>query len=355
MKRFLICLILCISMADARVIKVNEVQEKELGVQTQKALPVEKITLPPFNATVVLASKDHITITPRLNGVVEDLYVKRFDNVAKGAKLFSLRSKELLELQQEYLSLFVEYQNKLQNYQRDTKLYETGLIAQKRLLFAKQEMLQSKLLFESLQTKLLESGFDKKMLQEVQESFSAMRVIHYYAPKNGQIFAINVNVGKSVSYNDAIVELHTQTQRYIEFELPLEFLELLSLGDVCTFEGYRAKVVAMSEFVNEETQSASVRALIENPEGIKVHTIYQVNIEVQVQKKLFKLVKSALVFSKGDAYIFKKVADGFEVLKVKIVSEDATHYTVDAALFHTDEIAVRSTVALLSAMEEADE
>lgn len=355
MNKLSIFLVLCVSFLDARLIEMSASQSKDLGIQTQKATQVESITLPSLNAKVLLAPKDIITITPRVDAVIADVYVKKFDTVQRGEKIFSLRSKELLELQQEYLSLFLEYQNKKQNFIRDEKLYETGLIAQKRLLLTKQEMMQSKLLFESSENRLLESGFDHKILEQIQKSFSPLRVIHYYAPRAGQIYEIDANVGKSVAYNDKIVELYAQAERYIEFEVPLNLLEFISLGDICSFEGYQAKIVAISELVNEKSQSLSVRALIENSQGIRVHSIYQVSLKAKAQGKFFRLVKSALVFSQGDAYVFKKVALGFEALKVKLVSEDQTHYTVEAELLSSDDLVIRSTVALLSAMEGGDE
>jgi membrane fusion protein, heavy metal efflux system len=355
MNKLSIFLVLCVSILGAQLIEVDENQAKDLGIQTQKVVHSEKIVLPPLNAKVQIAPKDIITITPRVDAVIEDLYVKKFDEVKRGEKIFSLRSHELLELQQEYLSLFLEYQNKKQNFMRDEKLYETGLIAHKRLLLTKQEMSQSKLLFESLQNKLLESGFDHKMLTNIQESLSPLRVITYYAPRAGQIYKIDANVGKSVAHNEAIVELYAQSERYLEFEVPLGLLEFLSLGDTCSFEGYRAKIVAISELVNEASQSISVRALIEDAKDIPLHKIYQVQLEAKAHGKFFRLTKSALVFSEGDAFVFKKVADGFVALKVKLVSEDETHYTIKAELANTDELAVSSTVALLSAMEEGDE
>lgn len=355
MNKLLIVLFVCVSLLDARLIEMSEGQKRDLGVQTQQVQQIEKITMPSLNAKVTLAPKDIISITPRVDGVIADIYVKKFEKVAQGEKLFSLRSSELLELQQEYLSLSLEYQNKEQNYQRDEKLYEAGLIAHKRLLLAKQEMMQSKLLFESLQNQLLESGFDMKKLEQIRQSLSPLRVLEYYAPKAGQIYVIDANVGKSVSDDTKIITLYAEGVRYIEFEAPLKIAKQIALGDHCSFEDYRAKIVSISELVNEESQSLSMRALIENPQDIAVHTIYQIKLETKTQKKLFKVAKSALVFSEGDAYVFKKVADGFEALQVKLINEDEAYYTLDAELVSTDEVAVSSTVALLSAMEEEDE
>ncbi|MCD6258352.1 MAG: efflux RND transporter periplasmic adaptor subunit [Helicobacteraceae bacterium] len=355
MNKLSIFLVLCVSFLDARLIEMSETQAGDLGVRTQKAVQVEKIILPSLNAKVILAPKDIITITPRVMGVIADVYVKKFDKVAQGEKIFSLRSKELLELQQEYLSLSLEHQNKQQNYQRDEKLYETGLIAHKRLLLTQQEMMQSKLLFESVQNKLLESGFNKKMLEQIQQSLSPLREISYYASRAGQIYAIDANVGKSVAHDAKIVTLYADGARSIEFEVPLGMLEFISLGDICSFEGYKAKIVALSDLVNEESQSLSVRALIENPQDIRIHSVYQVSLETKTQGKFFRVMKSALVFSEGDAYVFKKVSDGFEALKVGLVSEDEAHYTIDAELTSTDDVAVSSTVALLSAMEQENE
>ena len=85
-----------------------------------------------------------------------------------------------------------------------------------------------------------------------------------------------------------------------------------------------------------------------------INRVYGVKIHKEVSG-VVKIKKTALVFNAGAAYVFKKVSKGFDVVSVEIVSEGPRCYMVKAELKHGDLLAVSSTAALLSAMEEEDE
>jgi hypothetical protein len=131
-------------------------------------------------------------------------------------------------------------------------------------------------------------------------------------------------------------------------------VENLSIGDKCIFESFDADIVSIGNIVNENSQTIDVRAIINNHQDIMINRIYPIYIKKAVDG-ILKIKKSALVYSKNQPFVFKKVDGGFEVVSVDVIKEGPVCYVVDSSLKVGDSLAVTATSALLSAMEDGDE
>ncbi|MBU0720922.1 efflux RND transporter periplasmic adaptor subunit [bacterium] len=354
MKKLITLTLVCISLLGAQTIHITAKQQADLGVRTQEVTKMDTISFPPYNGVVTLDKKDIILIGPRVEAIIEEIYVRKFEHVKKGQKLFAIRSNELLNLQKEYIEALILSENINREYERDSKLYSEGIIAQKRFLNAQKEKKNSDLKVKLSQNELLSCGLEPSMVQLLEKTHMPVLKLDIVAPREGVIFKIDANIGETVTAQSSVVGINAQGKRFIEISVPVKVLPDLSIGDVCAFDTYSAKISSISNVVNSSSQSVQVRALIENADDILINKVYEVVISKSIEGT-FKIKKSALVFSESKAYIFKKSADGFEVLSAKIMGEGPVCYIVKADLKEKDELAVSSTSALLSAMENPDE
>ncbi|MBU1658681.1 efflux RND transporter periplasmic adaptor subunit [bacterium] len=354
MKIFISILACAIALFGGNIIKVSQKQQVDLGIKTQEVTKMETISLSPYNGVVVLDKKDVISISSNLESVVENIFVRKFDSIKKGQKLLTLRSNALLNLQKEYIEALITSQNIDKDYERDLRLQSDGIISSKKLLISQKDKQNSDLRVKLGANQLLSSGFDTSMLAKIQTTHLPIAEIHIFAPRDGVIHKIEANIGEVISTGRSIIEMNADGKRFIELSVPVNIIEDISLGDICSFSTYTAKITAIGNVVNSSSQSVQVRALIDNGTDIMINRIYQVVISKNISGA-FKIKKSALVFNENNAYIFKKVAEGFEVQGVKIISEGPVCYIIKADLKETDEVAVSSTSALLSAMESENE
>ena len=175
-----------------------------------------------------------------------------------------------------------------------------------------------------------------------------------YASRSGVVRKVNVNIGEYVSSEHKMIEIYADGKRYIEITVPVKNIKNISLGNAVEFASFSAKVTAIGSIVNASSQSLVVRAKIEQTDEVMINRVYEVHIEKKVSG-VYKIKKTALVFNEAQSLVFRKLAEGFEVLEVSIVKEGPVCYIVKADLQDGDEVAASSTAALLSAMESGDE
>jgi len=249
-----------------------------------------------------------------------------------------------------YIEALIKRENINKNYERNQKLQTTGIISHKKLLDSLKDKQTNDLRVKLNANRLLTSGFTLEMLKRIQKTHSAIMQINILAPRNGVVNNIDINIGEKVESNRSMMSIYADGKRFIEITIPVKTVEYISIGDFCEFDSYKAKIIAIGNVVKSQSQSVSVMAVIENDKNIMINRIYRVNISKSISDT-FKIKKSALVFLKNKAYIFKQMDTGFEVLDAKIIKESSEFYIIKSDLKEGDSLAISSTSALLSAMD----
>lgn len=352
MKILLLLTLICLSLF--ATIEMSQKQQDDLGIKTTKVKKATSIEFGAYNAKVTLDAKDIISIGLAVDSVVTDIFVTKLLHVKRGDKLLSIRSSELLNLQKDYINALLESENSLKNYQRDEKLYHEGIISQKNLFASQKERLNSEIRVKLSESELLMSGFDTSMLNRVRETHKLIESITILAPRDALVDSIDVNVGEKVDSSKTMMKIFADSKRYLELHVPIDIAKNIALGDRCYFEDKSAKIVAISNIADEETQSIGVRAIIEDAKDVMINRVYFAKIKKSVEGA-FEVAKSALVYEQNRALIFKKVSNGYEPLSVLILKESPQSYVIQAHLSESDEIVSSSTSALLSALEHLDE
>jgi len=338
----------------ATTIKMSQEQKESLGIKLQEAKEISQVALSSYNGQVTLSQKDTLELSFAHNVIIEKIYVEKLRKVKKGERLFRISSPLLISLQNEYIQAYLTMQNSSKTYKRDRLLYEKGVIANKRLLATQREYESSVTKLSSLKKELLSHGFSYEQIMKIQKSRSAIASQTIYATQDAYIDDLNISVGSHVDAGVSLLKMYLLGQQYIEIRLPKEVAKSLSLEDSCIFDGFKAKIVAISNVVDVESQSLLVRAQILNPDGVLVNGIYDAKL-LKSLKNGVKIKKSALVFVGDQGYVFKDVDGGFEVIAVKIVQEGPVCYVIESTLHAGDKLAVSATAALLGEMEKENE
>lgn len=354
MKKLISLVLFALSLPASQNITVTQEQQKNLGLKTSQVVSAKSLSFGPFSGRVSLDKKDLISLGFGLDAIVEEIYVRQYQRVKKGERLLSVSSYALLDLQNDYLSVLLEEQSLAEILARDTKLFATGLISQKRLSNARKESSESSLKRQHLKNKLLLAGFAPAALGSLEKEKISKGRLDIFSPKAGVINAIESNVGAFVQAQQPLLSLYADGKRYLEISLPLRAAALLKTGDFCTFGGHSATITHISNLVDPSSQSLQARALIERADEVLINTVYEVRVVKKIEKA-FVITKSSLVFHENSPRIFKKTAQGFEGLSAEIVFEDANSYIIKADLKEGDALASSATSALLGAMEGENE
>jgi membrane fusion protein, heavy metal efflux system len=354
MKKIFILLVISLSLFGSQTIEISKKQQDDLGVKTQKVTIINSISVGPYNGIVTLDKRDIISIGSTVDAVVKNIYVRKLEHVKKGEKLLTLKSNELLNLQEKYIKALIDSSTIDKNHERNKKLQSEGIVSSKKLLESLHAKQSSDLRVKLSANELLASGFSNNMLVRVQKNYQPIMAINVLAPRDGIINKIDVNIGEKVESNRGMMSIYADGKRFIELSVPVKSIANISISDKCAFESYNAKITAIGNVVNSESQSVQVRAQIDNAKNIMINRIYSVLITKKISGAV-KIKKSALVFDGNNSYVFKRVDSGFEVISITIIKEGPNCYIVNADLKAGDTLAVSSTSALLGAMESPDE
>ncbi|MDD3475528.1 MAG: efflux RND transporter periplasmic adaptor subunit [Sulfurimonas sp.] len=350
----ILSLLTLVYMSLFATIEMSQKQQDDLGIKTTKVKKATNIEFGAYNAKVTLDAKDIISVGLAVDSVVVDIFVTKLTHVKKSQKLLSVKSSALLNLQKDYINALIESENSLKNYQRDEKLYLEGIISQKNLLASQKEKLNSALKVKLSEGELLMSGFDGSLLRSVRETHKLVESINILAPRDGLVDAIAINIGEKVESNRTMMKIYADAKRYLELNVPIDIANKIALGDRCYFENSSAKIVAISNIANEQTQSVALRAIIEDAKDVMINRVYFAKIKKSVENA-FEIEKSALLYEQNKTIVFKKVSNGYEPLDVVILKENTQSYIIQAPLNENDSLASSSTSTLLSALEHADE
>lgn len=119
-------------MAGETMITLSEAQYQNLGVVLGKPEPVQQIPLLNAPAKAVVPPAHEYIVSAAQAGLIEKLDVAAGDSVKQGQVLASINSPELVMLQQQYLQSASESRLAYAAYQRDKKLRDEGVIAERR-------------------------------------------------------------------------------------------------------------------------------------------------------------------------------------------------------------------------------
>lgn len=335
-------------------IKISQAQQNDLGVKTQNVKAVDFVGYGPYSGLVVLDKKDVMYISSNIESIIDKIHVRELDHVKKGQKLITIKSNALLSAQQDYIEAILEQENADANYERNVKLQAKGIISSKKLLESQKIKRSNDLKVNLTSSKLLTNGFTKVLLRQLKKTSKPIYEITKYAQKSGVVHQVNVNVGEYVSAEHKLIEIYADGKRFIEITVPVKNINNISLNDTVEFSGFSAKVSAIGNSVNANSQSIIVRATIDDAKNILINRIYETTINKKISQA-YKIKKSALVYSESKSLVFKKVASGFDIVAAKVIYEGPVCYVVTAELEDGEALAVSSTSALLSAMDSDDE
>jgi len=343
-------IVLSVSIYGAQVIEISKKQQNDLGVKTAKVVSANSTSFGPYNGVVILDKKDIISISSNIDSSIENIHVSKLEHVKKGQKLLTLKSHALLNLQREYIQALIENNNINKNYDRNLKLQSEGIISSKKLLESQNKKQSSDFKVKLTRHQLLTSGFNRDMLIQLQTTHQPIVEKTIYAPKDAIVYEIDINIGEYIQAEHGMMTIYADGKRFVEVSVPVDVVENISVGDLCSFGKYKARVSMIGNIVNTASQSVQVRAQIENAKDIFINRVYGVKIVKNI-KNAFIVKKSALVFESESSYVFKEVSNGFEVVKAQIISEENDSYIIKAKLNKSNKLAISSTSALLSAME----
>lgn len=347
----LLCFMLLCSVADAEnVVKISADHFANLGVTLGKLQTSNQVPLLTAPAKIVVPPEQEYVVSASQAGLITKLNAAIGDKVKQGEVLVEMNSPDLVSMQRLYLKALSELELGSVFYQRDKKLLQEGVIAERRLQET-QAQYNAFVSEASEHKQLLQSaGMTSGEITQLSKNHHTLNpFLHLRSPITGIVMERMAVAGERVSSLAPIYRIANLDELWLEINVPQERIASLNIGDTVQIENTNitAKISLLGQSVNPENQTVLARAIIKGKQS-SIRAGQRINIQIiQTSNSLiFKVPNAAIAQNEGKSFVFVRNTEGFAVTPITIIGKQGEESIISGELSANDDIAIQGAVAL---------
>ncbi|MDO9106389.1 MAG: efflux RND transporter periplasmic adaptor subunit [Methylovulum sp.] len=351
--------------ADSQAIRMSEEHINNLGVTLGKPVPVTQIPVLYAPARVVVPSTQEYIVSASQAGLVTRLNAATGDKVEQGEVLAELNSSDLLSMQRLYLKAESELNLGLFTYQRDKKLFEDGIIAERR--WQETRSLYHAFASEADEHRqLLEiAGMTAGEIAKLRKTHRLSSALNIRSPITGVVIDRMAVAGARIDSLAPLYRVANLDELWLEINIPQERIAQIKIGDKVLLEKpateaqaleqqtapsalpVSAQITLLGQTVNPENQTILARALLKGAPG-DVRPGQRINTQIIQPNNgaVFNVPNTAIAQHEGKSFVFVRTAEGFDASPVNVIGKQGDDSTVSGNFSGTETIAVKGAVAL---------
>ncbi|MES2445641.1 MAG: efflux RND transporter periplasmic adaptor subunit [Bacteroidota bacterium] len=273
-----------------------------------------------LNGKIDVPPQNMVSISVPMGGYLKNTKLLPGMHVNKGEVIATIEDQQYIQLQQDYLLTKSKIAFSKLEYERQKELNQSKATSDKVFQQATAEYNSLTIMLSSLGEKLKLIGKNPSSISEKNIS----RSISIYAPIDGFVTKVNVNIGKYVSPTDVLFELVNPTDIHLAINVFEKDLGKLFIGqEVVTYTNndpknkHLAEILLIGKDLGED-RSTEVHCHFEDYDKTLIPGTYM-NAEVQIKaNNSFVLPEDAVVSFENKKYAFvKKSAKEFEMIPVE--------------------------------------
>lgn len=301
------------------IVKLNSSQLKNANIVLGTVQKIDMHKVVKVSGVIDVPPSNIVSISIPMGGYLKKTSLIPGTFVKKGSIIAILEDPAYIQLQQDYLTSKSKLEYLEADFMRQKMLSETKATSDKVYQLAKTDFESQKYLAKSLSEKLKMLGLNPSALNENNIS----RTINFYAPINGYVTKVNVNIGKYISPTDVLFEIVDPSDVQLRLTVFENDAANLKLGNKVSFyvnnniqSKYSASILAITPNIDEERVTNVHCHLAQNVKKLLPGTF--ANAEIQLDNaKVDALPEEAIVKWENKPYVFiKEGAETFHMVSV---------------------------------------
>lgn len=305
MKIILISFLFVSILLDAKIVEVKQLFNKTVIKVKKENFSISK----EFYGDTRIDESGVKDIVLRYDGFINHLYAnKNYQSIKKSQKLFNIYSKEVANIQEEFITA-----KKINNA-----------------------------LASSLKTKLKLLDIDHRVISKI--SNKAIYNIDIFSPIDGLLIKKNINSGSFVKRGKLLLQIADFSKLWViakVYQRDISFIKKGMSADIKIegFDTVKSKVDYIYPMLNSKTKTIDVRLIVEN----KAYKIYP-NLFAKVRfnktsQSILTLPRSAVMTKANKHYVFKPINDReFEPVEVEAKRLNSTKFKILSGLKEGDRV-----------------
>lgn len=305
-----------------------------------------------LSGTVVAPPTALAIVSTAVGGIVQQVLVSTLQTVERDTPVATLFSQPLLEAQRDYLHLAIQARMARDKLLRDEKLFDQGIIPRSRLQESRGAAMQADLAAGERRQALRAAGMSDGAIRKLAASNSLSPQLTIVAGARGTVMALDIHAGQRIDAGMPLASISTGAALWIELQASRQQAAQIRVGDLVQVKDCGpARVIAVAPQVNAANQSTVIRAqLLANPACVKPNQFVEASYGgASVAPGSIGVPATAIVRNGNDAFVFVRNAQGFEAVRVSVLSGGADRVWVrppQGKLSAGTAVATRGIVAL---------
>ncbi|HNP32924.1 MAG TPA: efflux RND transporter periplasmic adaptor subunit [Flavobacterium sp.] len=334
------------------VITLTEAQLKNASLTTGNLEKKSVSSVLKVNGQIDVPPQNLVSISMPLGGYLKSTKLLPGMHINKGEVIATMEDQQYVQLQQDYLTTKSRLSFAEKEYDRQKELNQSQASSDKVYQMADADYKTLRITLSALGEKLKLININPNVLTEKTISKS----VNIYAPINGFVSKVNVNIGKYVNPADVLFELINPTDIHLNLKVFEKDITKLSIGQKLVAytnnqpeNKHKCEIILISKDLSVDEHSADVHCHFENYDKTLLPGMYM-NAEIEVKSNdALTLPEDAIVAYDGKEYVFVVMdKTNFRIAEVKTgTSENGFVEIVNGDKFSNKSIVIKGAYTLL--------
>jgi len=311
------------------------------------------------NGQIELPPQNIVSVSAALGGFLKDTKLVPGMSFRKGELIALLEDNQFIQLQQDYLTTSAQLQNAEATYTRQKELNANKASSDKALL-------QSQADYQTLLISQKALAFKLQLIHIDPQSITLntiRKTAPIYAPFDGVVAKMFVNLGKYVTPSDVLFELMNPKDVYLAVKVFEKDWDRVQVGQVVEAfsnsdpdKRYAGKVIRLGKAINDDR---SLEAFVQlDRVGATIIPGMYMNAEIRIPAdKAWGLPEESVLNYEGKSYVFEVLgANKFKLLPVQL-GKQGSHWVAitNADSLHGKKFVQKGAYTLLMALKNKGE
>ncbi len=292
------------------ILVLNDEKLKTIVLSTEHVQKRSLAMLIKLNGKIDVPPQNLVSVSCALGGYIKSTKLLPGMPIKKGAVIAVLEDNQYIQLQQDYLTVKTQLENAKAEYFRQKELNSSKASSDK-------SYQQALLNYQSLQISRTALEEKLQLINLNPQSISInniSRTINLYAPFDGYVSKVLVNIGKYVTPSDVLFELINPEDLHLNLKVFEKDLSNIHIGQQLTAytnanptKIYDGKIILIGKSISEN-KTIEIRAQLRGNDGQLIPGMYM-NAEAKaISKESLAIPEEAVLSFEGKAYVFEMIS-----------------------------------------------
>jgi membrane fusion protein, heavy metal efflux system len=349
----------------SETVKISQSSVKEIGLETEivsKKTFTRYYTIP----AKVLPNQDNEALVGSLvQGRVCKVFIKAGDYVKAGQELMTVEGLEIGEIKAGFLSARANLEYQRANFERQKKLLEENVGAQKNLLETQNEYEKARAEYNAEKNRINAIGLTESDVVDGKNSSAdehGSGVLPVKSPISGVVVERNVVIGQLIEATTTAFKIINLSSVWVDGQIYEKDAGRINGKTAADFsassypgEPFHGKISYIGQIIDEKTRTITIRAEFGNASGkLKPQMFGELRIQSEINSTAFLVPAEAIIKIDNADYLFiQKEATEFKKIPVTVCFARNEQAEITSGLKEGDKIVVKGAFYLKSELMKA--